>query len=651
MFSEYIAPKSERGRCVKLKFKMRSLPFAVLAPALVSFSALSWGQATPAPTAVVDNASFVSRVAPGAIAAVFGTNLATSSTPVLASTLPLPTDLETTEVTVDNVPAPIFSVSANQVDFQVPIETQPGTATLTVTVNGVVSQALQFAVTPTSPGIDQYYAGQPDTLQAVVQNPNQSINSPSDPIDAGEVAVVYLTGIGDVTDPPADGEAALASPLSHALATYSATISGLDVPVQFLGLSPNFVGLGQANIQVPADFPSGNYPLVITIGGLVSTSANITVSGSSQSPAFLEGVGANQHFGVSYVNNIQLLGNTLYLCGDERIRVFDISAPSSPAYLGAYGLSDLNFRGVFCALNASGNPPILVDWSGPSNSPTVYVYTLSNAQVPTKIAQFTPNGYENLQGASFNNDYAFFNTSSFQYDPSSFAVTGQLGDFFAYDLINPTQPVFAAALPGNTGQPGENDKSVKPYAAVVGPTTAYIAGNTAAGAATLGTGSLNVIDISSPGAMQSVAYVTAPGTATLLAFAVSGNTLLAAGNTTNFSNPGVPDFDFTGDLTLTTMDVSNLQSPSVVATVDTGIQANGVNEVAALGGGLFAVTYAAPDTDNGGPSTMAVVDATDPTKPVIYPWVTAYGINGIAAVGGYLYLANGNGIVTYSIHP
>ena len=630
---------------------MGSFRFASLASTLVYFSMLSSGQTTPAPTAVVDNASFVGRVAPGAIAAVFGTNLATSSTSVDASGLPLPFDVEGTEVTVDNIHAPIFSVSDRQIDFQVPIEIQPGVATLIVTLNNVPSQALQFIVTPTSPGIDQYYAGQPDTFQAVVQNPDQSINSPATPIDAGEVAVVYMTGIGAVTNSPSDGDAALASPLSTAIASFSATISGLDVPVQFLGLSPNYVGLGQANIQIPANFPSGNYPLVVTVGGLVSTSANITVSGSGQSPTFLEGVSAKEGFGVSYRNDIQMLGNTLYLCGDERIRVFDISSPSTPVFLAAYGLSDLNYHGVFCAVNPSSTAPILVDVAGSLNSLTAYVYTLSDPRVPTKISQFTPNGYEYLQGGTFNNDYGFFNTSSFQYDPSSFAVIGQVGDFFAYDFINPAQPLFASALPNASSQPGENDNSVKPFAAVVGSTTAYIAGNTASGATTLGTGALNVIDISSPGAMQSVNYVTVPGTAALLGFAVSGNTLLAAGNTANFSNPGVPDFDFTGDLTLTTMDVSNIQSPSVVATIDTGIQANGVNEVAALGGGLFAVTYVAPDTDNGGPSTMAVVDATDATKPVIYPWVTAYGLDGIAAANGYLYLANGNGLVTYTIHP
>lgn len=624
---------------------------AVLCSILASFATFCWGQATPAPAAVVDNASFSGRVAPGAIAAVFGTDLAVSSTPAVAYTLPLPIDLQGTEVTVDNIPAPIFSVSANQVDFQLPIETLPGVATLTVTVNGVASREFRFTVTATSPGIDQYYAGQPDTLQAVVVNPDQSTNSPTAPIDAGEVAVVYLTGIGDVSNPPADGEPALASPLSTALAPYSATISGLDVPVQFLGLTPNAVGLGQANIQVPADFPSGNYPLVITIGGLVSTSANITVRGSGQAPAFLEGVSASDGNDIDLRNNIQLMGGTLYLCGDERIRVFDISSPSTPVFLGDYGLSDLSYHGLFCAVNGAANPPILLDVAGLANSPSVYVYTLSDPQAPAKIAQFTPNGYQDLQGASFTNGYVFFNSSSFQYDPGTFDVTGQTGDFFAYDLVNPAQPLFVSALPGKSGQPGENDQSVKPYAAVAGPTTAYIAGNTASGAATLGIGALNVIDISSAGAMQSVAYVTVPGTSTLLAFAVSGNTLLAAGNTSNFRNPGLPDFAFYGDLTVTTMDVSSIQNPNVIATIDTGIQANGVNQVAALGNGLFAVTYPPPDTDTGGPSTMAVIDATDPAKPVIYPWVTSYGIYGIAAAGGYLYLASGDSLVTYAIHP
>lgn len=630
---------------------MRGIRRAILCSTLASFAILSWGQATPAPSAVVDNASFAPRVAPGAIAAVFGANLAASSTPISASSLPLPTNFEGTEVKVDDVPAPIFSVSANQVDFQVPIETQPGVAILTVTVDGAASREFWFTVTATSPGIDQYYAGQPDTLQAVVLNPDQSTNSPSAPIDAGDVAVVYLTGIGDVSYPPADGEPALASRLSTAIAPYSATISGLDVPVQFLGLTPNSVGLGQANIQIPADFPSGNYPLAITIGGLVSTSANITVRGSGQAPAFLEGVDASGGNDIDLRNNIQVLGDTLYLCGDERIRVFDIASPSTPVFLGDYGLSDLSFHGLFCAVNGAANPPILLEAAGLAKSPMVYVYSLSDPKVPAKIAQFAPNGYENLQGVSFTNGYAFFNTSSFQYDPGTFDVTGQSGDFFACDLINPAQPIFVAALPGNTGRPGENRQSVKPFAAVAGPTTAYIAGNTASGAATLGIGALNVIDISSPGAMQSVAYVTAPGTSTLLAFAVYGNTLLAAGNTANFRNPGLPDFDFTGDLTITTMDVSDVQKPTVIATIDTGIQSNGVNQVAALANGLFAVSYLPPDTDNGGPATMAVVDATDPTKPVIYPWVTSYGIYGVTAANGYLYLASGDSLVTYAIHP
>ncbi len=49
--------------------------------------------------------------------------------------------------------------------------------------------------------------------------------------------------------------------------------------MKFLGLTSEFAGLGQANIQVPA-LPSGDYPLVITAGVYVSASVVISVSGS-----------------------------------------------------------------------------------------------------------------------------------------------------------------------------------------------------------------------------------------------------------------------------------------------------------------------------------------------------------------------------------
>ena len=83
-----------------------------------------------------------------------------------------------------------------------------------------------------------------------------------------------------------------------------------------------------------------------------------------------------------------------------------------------------------------------------------------------------------------------------------------------------------------------------------------------------------------------------------MSFDVSGNTLLAAGNTGAQRNPGGPDFDFTGNLTLTTMDVSNVETPVVLATFTSNLQVNGTFHTAAFTNGVFAIVNNPPDTDD-----------------------------------------------------
>src|ERR1035438_8429287 len=169
------------------------------------------------PTAVTDAASFTNRIAPGSLATIFGSNIATMN--VNASTIPLPLSLGGVEVTVDGNQAPIVFTGITpytQVNFQMPSEVQPGTANLVITVNGVSSDPFQVYVTATAPGIFTYDPTgatlDPTLLQAVIQNPpdynNSNINSPSNPAPAGSVVVVYMDGTGAVRTPLADGEAA-----------------------------------------------------------------------------------------------------------------------------------------------------------------------------------------------------------------------------------------------------------------------------------------------------------------------------------------------------------------------------------------------------------------------------------------------------------
>ena len=88
--------------------------------------------------------------------------------------------------------------------------------------------------------------------------------------------IIYVTGLGAVTNPVATGEPAPLAPLSVAIAPVTATIGGLDATVQFAGLTPGSIGLGQVNLFIP-DLPPGDYAVVITVGGVASNSLLITV--------------------------------------------------------------------------------------------------------------------------------------------------------------------------------------------------------------------------------------------------------------------------------------------------------------------------------------------------------------------------------------
>ncbi len=46
------------------------------------------------------------------------------------------------------------------------------------------------------------------------------------------------------------------------------TLGGVEAPVAFAGMSPQFVAVYQVNVTVPADAPTGDaVPLIIEIGG------------------------------------------------------------------------------------------------------------------------------------------------------------------------------------------------------------------------------------------------------------------------------------------------------------------------------------------------------------------------------------------------
>ena len=55
-----------------------------------------------------------------------------------------------------------------------------------------------------------------------------------------------------------------------------ATIGGFDTSIKFLGLTPGFVGLAQANLEIPNLNP-GKYNMILTVDGVDSNAGSIWV--------------------------------------------------------------------------------------------------------------------------------------------------------------------------------------------------------------------------------------------------------------------------------------------------------------------------------------------------------------------------------------
>jgi uncharacterized protein (TIGR03437 family) len=219
---------------------------------------------------LVNAASFAHTVAPGSIVSMFGTNFANSTG--AASVKPLPDTLNGVSILVNNVPAPLIFVNQLQANFQLPFETQPGTATVVVTANGLESQAAMVNVSAVEPGI--FETG---TNQAVVLNPDNSLADSGSPAKVGTVVVMYVTGLGPLDHPLPTGSPALSNPLSNATVVPTVTIGGANAVVQFAGMSPGFVGLGQINMVIPK-LANGTYPVVVTQGSQSSNNPVMSVT-------------------------------------------------------------------------------------------------------------------------------------------------------------------------------------------------------------------------------------------------------------------------------------------------------------------------------------------------------------------------------------
>ena len=223
---------------------------------------------------VVNGASFRAAtdpngaIAPGAIVAIFGTDLASDTQ--VAAAVPLPTALGDTSVTFNNIPAPLFFVSGTQINAQVPFELLSGGGTVTAQVRrgSEASAAQPIAIAAVSPAI--FTLNQQGTGPgAILHAEDFQLVSESAPARPGEFLLIFCTGLGPVQPEVQSGAVAPnIPPLAETLSTPLVNIAGMAADVTFSGLAPGFVGLYQMNVQVPPGVPSGTQSVEIIINNV-----------------------------------------------------------------------------------------------------------------------------------------------------------------------------------------------------------------------------------------------------------------------------------------------------------------------------------------------------------------------------------------------
>lgn len=232
--------------------------------------------------ALVNAASYDGTVAPGSIAALFGTGMSTQI--AIASSLPLPKTLGGVTVKINGLDAPLFFVSANQINLQVPGGVTAGTANIQVFNNGIAAAVATGTgtVADAAPGIFTIDASGKN--QAVALNSDLSTNADFDklpgarPEATGNVVVIYATGVGNTAPLVADGAPAPGNTLAQATGATTVTIGGIAAQVQFSGLAPGFVGLWQINAVLPPSLPTNlNTPMAVSLKGKQSLATTLAV--------------------------------------------------------------------------------------------------------------------------------------------------------------------------------------------------------------------------------------------------------------------------------------------------------------------------------------------------------------------------------------
>ena len=212
-------------------------------------------------------------VSPGMVFVVCGNNLGPSTlvAPAIdpASGL-LASTRSGTAVLFNNIPAPLLFVEGSAVSGIAPYEIA-GLSSVQVVVEaeGQRSAPMTVPVQATSPGVFSLnYSGTGQVVADQYVNGLGTLNSSGNPVPAGTLVAIYVTGEGQTVPAGTDGLFS-STVVPKPVASVSVSVGGVpQTNINYAGEIPGDPGgIMQVNFFLAAGTPSGMQPVTVTVGG------------------------------------------------------------------------------------------------------------------------------------------------------------------------------------------------------------------------------------------------------------------------------------------------------------------------------------------------------------------------------------------------
>ena len=249
-------------------------------------------------TRALNGASFLPPFSSSSMMSIFGTNFTDGGTKRTAGRGDFvdngfPTTLACIAVEMSQsgstpVRVPVVYVQQDQINIQAPVFANTGPVSLVVIRNpGKPNETRSDVATLTAlqsfaPAFFTF--GTSNSIAALFANSANIVARPgvvpgASPAKPGDIIELFGTGFGDTNPSTPTGQLAPAgvSPLVNPITVSIGGIMLASGDVSYQGLSPGSIGgLYQFNVRIPASAPSGDLPVVITIGG-VQTQPGATI--------------------------------------------------------------------------------------------------------------------------------------------------------------------------------------------------------------------------------------------------------------------------------------------------------------------------------------------------------------------------------------